>query len=105
MVAKMIDVTKPKYPEAEKYSAVREQANQIGNFIDFLRDEKKYTFAKWYNMQEDPDEEETDDKLMPEFPNMEKLLMEFFEIDENKLEAERRAMLEECRQANAQKSP
>ena len=74
---------KSNYPECEKFQAVRETANQIGQFIDFLRENKKYTLAKWYNMA-DP-EEETDDKLMPEFPDMERLLMEFFGIDENKL--------------------
>lgn len=94
------------FPECNKFASVREQANQIGNFIDFLRDQKKYTFAKWYSMQEEEDDDEkVDDRLMPEFPDMERLLMEFFGIDEKKLEAERRAMLEAMRTLNAQKSP
>jgi hypothetical protein len=95
-----------KYPECEKFQAVREQANQIGEFIDFLRYEKKYTLAKWYKLEdEDDDEEEIEQKLMPEFPDMEKLLAEYFDIDLKKLEEEKRVMLEECRKANAQNHP
>jgi hypothetical protein len=92
------------YPECQKFQAVREQANQIGNFIDFLRDQKKITFAKWYTFNsENPFKpEETEDKLMPEFPDMEKLLAEYFNIDLNKLEKEKVAMLEDIRRKNNQ---
>jgi hypothetical protein len=91
------------YPECEKMHKVSETSNQIGYFIDWLRGTKEIVFSKWY-LNEDGDPEEND-ILLPEFPDMEKLLAEFFNIDLNKVEAERCVMLDEIRKANAQNRP
>lgn len=87
------------YPEHEKLQAIRDKSEAIGDFIEWLRNIKKFTLAKWYKMTDDEDGE---DRLMPEFPSIEKLLAEYFNIDLNKLAAEKMAMLEECRKANSQ---
>lgn len=86
-----------KYPEHEKLQAVQKKSQAIGEFIEWLRNTKQITFARWYKAE--LDEEETD-KLMPEYPSTNKLLAEYFNIDLQKLEQEKRAMLDELREKN-----
>jgi len=97
------------FPECEKFSALREKMNAIGDFIEWLSYEKKFIFAKQYEWDEEEDKiigEGTrmvhHSQLLPSPVRIEDCLAEFFGIDENKLEVERRAILEECRKANAQ---
>lgn len=111
-----------KYPECEKLSRYSGESNRIGQFIDWLREEKAIFLARYpkvcYNqsrsgecaldMQDDglcPDEcecfeEDTMDELQPITQRMEQLLAEYFEIDLKKVEEERRAMLEELAKMN-----
>ena len=88
------------YPEHEKLKSVQEKSQAIGEFMEWLRYTKKYTIAKWYKSQWDADDEEETDRLMPEFPSIEKLLAEYYGIDLNKIEEEKRAMLDEIRRHN-----
>jgi hypothetical protein len=85
-------------PEINKLKAVQPVSQQIGEFIRWLTDEKKIVFATWHNENEEDEEEEG--RLWPEPMGdaaIEKLLAEFFHIDLNKVEQEKRAILEDLR--------
>lgn len=77
------------YPEHEKLKKVQKESQAVGEFLEWLRGEKGYEIARWN--RDDFDEE--DDRLVPVHISIEKLLAEFFNIDTNKLEEEKRAML------------
>lgn len=79
------------YPEHKKLTAVHERSQAIGEFLDWCVSEKGYQLAEW------DDSREIDHRMMPIIVPVEKLLAEFFGIDLQKLEAEKRAMLEEMR--------
>ena len=89
-----------KYPEHQKLQAVREKSQAIGEFLEWLRNAKGFRLAQWMKV---PDESafaaEGDevDELVEQFPNVEKLLAEHFQIDLGKLEQEKQAMLDEVR--------
>lgn len=68
------------YPEHDKLHAIHDQSQQIGMFLDWLH--------------------ETYPEESAELPRITKLLAEYFEIDENKLEEEKRRMLDKCRAHN-----
>lgn len=77
-----------KTPECERMAAVREKSQAIGEFLEWLREEKGWTIAEEYG---------NSDRLLPVRYSTEALLAEFFGIDLNKVERERRAILEGCR--------
>ena len=72
-----------KYPECEKLSAVSDQSQVIGEFIDWLGETHAAEIGVWRK-----------DHMVPIGIRMEQLLAEFFGIDLEKVEEERRAMLE-----------
>lgn len=78
------------YPEYTKLHKCRDEAKTCGKFLEWLL--RKYTLAEY---KIDPDTEE--DFLAPAFADITKLLGEFFMIDLNKLEMEKRRMLNEIR--------
>ena len=80
------------YPEHDKLKAVQEESQTIGEFLDTCG----YTLAKWSKEPHLVDYAE----LVP-VGNIQDILAEYFEIDPNKIEAEKRAMLEGMRTANA----
>lgn len=84
-----------KYPEHEKLQAIKEKSQAIGEFLEWLQG-KGFRLAKW---EKEPDEEE---QLVQQFPNIERLLAEYFQIDLAKLEKEKYAMLEYMRKQNKQ---
>jgi len=69
-----------KYPECEKLKRLRPASQKCGEFVEWLERKRAIRFIGHQSTS--------------------RLLSEFFEIDENKLEAERRAMLDDCRKAN-----
>ena len=75
--------------ELDKMSAVKEKSQAIGEFLEWLRSEKGYFLAV------DAGEREGG-PYMANY-NIEQLLAEFFEIDLNKVEQEKRAMLDQLR--------
>jgi hypothetical protein len=77
--------TYPKTPTLDKISAVSDQSHQIGEFLDWLR-EQKILLCQW-------DEAEQGD-LNEIGDGPEALLYRYFGIDEKKAEQERRAVLE-----------
>lgn len=96
-------MTKEQYPEHQKLQAVREKSQAIGEFLEWLLSIKGFRLAKWMKV---PDESEfaseTDevDALVQQSIDVNKLLAEYYDIDLDKLEAEKMAMLEDLRKQN-----
>jgi len=89
----MKDMTvKPATPECEKLHAVKDKSQAIGEFLDWLKNEKHYFIAERVVdfIHEDSD-------LMPVWTSIEELLAEYFEIDLNKVEQEKRQLLNHIR--------
>lgn len=82
--------------ECEKASKVAEESRTIGNFLDWLMNERQpsVVLAVW------EDYEDLDDTVLCpiiEGNSIEKLLAEYFGIDLNKMEKEKKALLEGLR--------
>lgn len=110
------------YPEHDKLSKISDQSQAIGEFLNWLADVKEVLLAQYAVESricrncdhEDPHEGEecgecgcdrqpvrNPDRIYPYRGRKTKLLAEFFGIDENRLEDEKRAMLDTMREANA----
>jgi len=77
------------YPMHVKLDAVADKSQVIGDFIEWLRG-KAIVLASYYE----------ESGLQPNHVSIETLLAEFFEIDLEILEEEKRAMLKALRGAN-----
>lgn len=84
------------YPELDKLAKIKDKSQSIGAFLDWLQNEKHYRLAKW----EKDDSIIPEDQLMPVSYDIQQLLAEYFDIDLNKIEEEKRAILEEQRKLN-----
>jgi len=94
----MSEVHKVPTPELDRQRDIIHsgKAGTIQEFIDWLRDEKKYVLAEWSEASKQPMSGQ-DQELFPVFVQPEQLMADFFKIDLNKIEAERRAILEALR--------
>ena len=87
----------PVYPEHEKLKAIADKSQTCGAFVEWLQ--QRYTLAKYHVHDKHCIKTATKicgmigNTLYPEPVNIRKLLAEFFEIDEEKIEDEKRAML------------
>lgn len=79
------------YPECEKAALIRDKSQVCGEFLEWLQGEG-FVIAKWQRGQQDT--------LRAASLNMEKTLADFFGIDLDKIETEKRAMLEDMRKLN-----
>lgn len=79
------------YPEHDKLQAVKDKSQMCGEFVEWLENVKGIHLAEWAV---------DDDFLLRTATSVERLLAEFFEIDLDALEAEKRAMLAEQRALN-----
>jgi hypothetical protein len=96
-----------KYPELEKVEAMRERSQPAGEFLDWLVNERGIILAQYhkhsdhcYTPDADGDPELhccSEDVLIPCRIGIEKLLSEYFHIDLEKVEQERRQLLEDVR--------
>lgn len=84
----------PEYPEHEKLSLVREKSQEIGDFLLWC-EERGWHLAEWDQSRK------YDDRMMPIQPRMREVLALYFNIDQEKLEDEKRAMLDFQRELNA----
>ena len=75
------------WPEHVKLEAVSKESQAIGQFLEGLN-ERGYGLAKWNDDAED---------YVAVNIDIETLLAEHFDIDMNKIEQEKRAMLEQMR--------
>lgn len=113
----MAQMTAPKTPECDKLQEAQAFSQKIGEFLDWLGQEKGVFLAhehEWVDEEPtsgsifkepgDPGYETVKIKRSGTFPysyQIEKLLAEFFEIDLDKVEEEKRAILEHMRACNA----
>lgn len=80
------------YPEHERLKKVQDKSQAIGEFLEWAHDEKEYVLC-WKSYM-------TQSRFEPIQVSKELLLAEFYAIDLQKIEQEKRLMLEEMRQAN-----
>lgn len=104
--------------ELEKLEAISDKSQAIGEFLEWLCGTKNYHIAKYLTEEEYEREDNVywvdglyekeqfkrheigKEELMPIHINIEKLLAEFFEIDLDKVEEERKEILEEIKNKN-----
>jgi len=108
------DEHREKYPEHQNLKAISNKSQAIGSFLDWLSEEKsielavrhKHTDSCYANLDSVDQAMKlhprrlcgyTDDELVSTHIPFRKLLAEYFEIDEEKIEREKRAMLSELR--------
>lgn len=74
------------YPEHDKLQLIADKSQAIGEFLEWLQEEKQLVICQ-----------SADEHYYPHFVRKEELLADFFEIDLKKLDDEKRAMLKEYR--------
>lgn len=84
---------KHQYPEHHKLGAISDKSQAIYDFLEWVRGEHGLLLAS-YATSSSPLEQ---GRLFPSQHSVRRLLAEFFEIDEEKIEQEKRAMLEGLR--------
>lgn len=101
IVTELAEVVRPVeanwMPECGKMAKSAPISQPIGEFLDWLLNEKGYILARW-EKNLDPDADPDEDLLMPKNPGIQNLLAEYFQIDLKLVEQERRAMMEALRQ-------
>lgn len=75
------------YPEHEKLAKVKDESQAIGEFLEWLENHGEYELGA---VAEDL-------KLYPLGKSIERILAEYFKVDQRKLEAEKQTMLEAIR--------
>jgi hypothetical protein len=81
------------YPEHAKLSAVKDQSQVVGAFLDWLTGVRMLVLCESTDSFDHP--------YVPAGGSIEKLLAEYFKIDRDKIEVEKRDMLARLRAANA----
>jgi hypothetical protein len=81
---------KDKYPEHTKLKAIQPQSQKVGEFLEWLQTQS-WEITKYSRNGEE---------YLPIYLSTEEILAKFFEIDLNKIETEKRAMLDEQRKLN-----
>ncbi len=98
-------IVHPQTPELDKLHAVKDKSQACGEFVEWLK-EHKIVLAKIHehtdHCYEDGDRVcgASKDELVLDMTRLEKHLANFFEIDLDKVEAEKRALLDEIRKVN-----
>lgn len=82
------------YPEHDKLSAIRDQSQSIGQFLDWLLNEQGRYIASY---------DRRDEVLEADYRSIEDWLARYFDIDRDKLEEEKRDMLDKMRAANSER--
>lgn len=77
-----------RYPEHQKLRAIAKESQLIGSFLEDMR-EKGWNFCQY-----------SEGDLIPDYRPIRAILADYFEIDQDKLEQEKLAMLDESRKAN-----
>lgn len=88
------------YPEHEKLKKVQEKSQAIHEFIKEFLSKKGIMLGKYctYEYETPSGRIKEKEDFLPWPEDLTKLVAEFFNIDLNKIETEKRQMLEECRQ-------
>jgi hypothetical protein len=82
--------------ECDKLHAVSGKSQIIGEFLDWLQNEQKVVLAKWNG-------DVYEEALNPIYQSIQEILAVYFNIDLNKVETERRALLDGIRAAHDSK--
>lgn len=90
---RVMDSDLPVYPEHDKMKLIAERSQSIYDFMEWMQG-KGFHLLKWHEFDDG-----AHDYITP--PPMVKLLAEFFDIDLDKIEREKRAMLDYMRGANS----
>jgi hypothetical protein len=80
-------VPQPATPTLDKLRFVKDKSQAIGEFLEWLMGEQKVQLMLYH-------------ELAPERRNIERLLADFFEINLDEVEKERRALLDWMRKVN-----
>lgn len=83
------------YPECEKLSNISDQSQLIGNFLEWASGTQEFHMCIYSGHSEE---------YLPIGMATERLLAKFFKINLDKVEEERRQMLDEVRKSNATKN-
>lgn len=86
----------PEYPEHEKLMKVKPRSQAIGEFLEY----SPYVLAEWIEVEGD-----SNPHLVAARKPLERILADYFAIDLDALESEKRAMLEAQRALNAEVEP
>lgn len=84
------------HPECDKALAVKGECQVIGNFLEWAEGQG-LEFGKFVPVGRHNDRET---EFVPANQKIDKLLAEYFQIDEAKMEQEKRALLDELRRRN-----
>lgn len=95
-------------PEIDKMHAVKEQSQAIGEFLEWLQQEKAWELAAYHQHEEACYDDEgdrtcgmrTSEPFIVNY-SIERLLAEYFEIDLKKVDDEKRAILESLQPVGA----
>lgn len=84
----------PTYPEHEKLAAVAGESQVIGEFLD--SHDHPYVLAEWVRVYEDEQgnlRELAESRLIPAQKSIQQILADYFDINLQKIESEKRQML------------
>lgn len=87
-------------PECDKMLKVRDQSQLIGEFLDWLQTDKALAICRLETKEE---ADGADQGFVLAFISTEKLLADYFDIDLDKVEQERCAILKQLRQTDTKK--
>jgi len=94
-------MSEPTYPEHEKLSAIQYKSQTIGEFLDWLRGEKAIVLCRRQEstiVRVEDGWEGDPAGYYPAALTAEGLLTEYFGIDQERIEREKRAMLAKMRE-------
>lgn len=80
------------YPEHDRLALIKHKSQVIGEFLDWASSEMGWHLAEW------DDSRDYDDRMMPISESIPDVLALYFDIDQAKLEEEKRDMLESLRE-------
>lgn len=87
------------YPEHEKLSKVADRSQACGEFLEWLQYHKTYHICEWRDSRVDPNSgERLFEGMYLVNTSIADMLGEFFGIDQDKIEAEKRQMLASLRE-------
>lgn len=87
------------YPECEKLHAVSDDSQKIGEFLEWLK--RKYYICEFWDREKlDDSGDQSNEGFYPNYKSIQDLLAEYFEIDMNKVEEERREILKSLQERN-----
>lgn len=98
----MTETFEEKYPEHVKMKPLTERSQIIGEFLDWLQHERDTALCELRDLGSD--EWWPEKQYIPISKGIEALLAEYYDVDMKVIEQEKREMIKELREANADES-